>query len=316
MSKTDKKMILSVFGLQRSGNHMLINWLIGLEGFNPLFFNYVKLYESPVKTFVPVSVPKSARVLKLRENGEVVNTGVPFIEGGGTKNGNILCSYENINLDKLDIVKLNKSLRNDFGEYDDIKRFVLVRNPLNFFESYRKKLVKGNSKEYNRFLPKLWKDRIGYFLIRILDGIFNLSVKYDPLKNRHLIDMIELWKTYARIALNRKSITRGQFIPVIYDKFLLDVNYRDSIAQQLGFENHDNNMEFVSDAGGGSSFNEKSGRPEVEEVLLRWQNSKAVELLEPYFRNDYEFHDLCRELFPAKYIEPVIKKRIEERLAD
>ena len=42
-------MLIKFFGLRRSGNHAVINWILGLEP-NMLFFNQVELYADPIAT--------------------------------------------------------------------------------------------------------------------------------------------------------------------------------------------------------------------------------------------------------------------------
>lgn len=308
-------MILKIFGLQRSGNHTVINWLLGLEGFNPLFFNYVDPYRSPLKNYVPVSVPKDARVLHERKDSGVVRTNEKFEKKGGPAlNGNILCSYENLDIKRLDILKLNQSLVDDFGEYKEFKSILIIRNTLNLFESYYQKIQKDKNRKFNTFIPESLKYNLAKWLVATLDGKFNLSVEIDVNGGRNLLRFIELWKSYARLVIDVDSLTRGEFIPVIFDEFVSSKSARDKLAKKLGYKNNDKNFDFISDAGGGSSFSDRVEPPTQKELKSRWLKGKAIDIMKPYFENDYEFHDLCRLLFPSEFIEPVIEKPLDEKI--
>ena len=49
--------LIKIFGLQRSGNHAIINWILGLSGDKTLFLNNRKVGRSLFKIVSPCSVP-------------------------------------------------------------------------------------------------------------------------------------------------------------------------------------------------------------------------------------------------------------------
>lgn len=98
------------------------------------------------------------------------------------------------------------------------------------------------------------------------DNILNIIIMRDPLNlfasrqqhpesNRWLIvdeDHINLWVKYAEEALNITNNIQNKLV-ILYNKWLTDKNYRDSIAKIIGTPNFDN-TEQVSICGDGSSF--------------------------------------------------------------
>ena len=64
--------LINFFGLQRSGNHGVINWILGLdEGI--LFYNNVHPNKDLKDSFWPVSIPENSYAYKTRVNGKIID---------------------------------------------------------------------------------------------------------------------------------------------------------------------------------------------------------------------------------------------------
>ena len=100
------KHIYQIYGVRRSGNHAIIEWIIENSPSSGFFCNDVSLNHSP----------KSARRRKA------------FY---GEKPNILMVSYENIKTDFI-----NNITCNDVGEYKNLKNILILRDPFNLFASW------------------------------------------------------------------------------------------------------------------------------------------------------------------------------------
>ncbi len=301
--------LIKFFGLQRSGNHAVLNWILGLDR-GLLFFNSVRPYSSPLNSMLPVSLPAGARAPKYREGG-TVREGVQMVKGAGPDgNGPVLCSFENADLARLDQARVNQALFDDVGRYTSVRNVLVVRNPLNMLASYARLAERSASKRSKLAVAKdQTKFVVRSFLGRIEETELTLGFTWRAMSiDSKLKHMLRLWKTYARLAVHPRSESRGDFLPIVFDRWVVRRDYRDQIAELLGYQNQDSNLHFVSDAGGGSSWEGTGLDVDVDRmsVLTRWKGFRSQELLLRLTASDYELHDLCNALFERKHLEPVI----------
>nr|WP_163503426.1 hypothetical protein [Halomonas socia] len=235
-----------LFGLQRSGNHAIINWMIGLDQENVLFFNNVRPGGDVLDKISGISLPKGTKAYATREGGKRIIQ-PEYLTWFNDNGGCLLLSYENYHVEKFSSSILNSSVIERFGHPGKEKNFLVLRNPFNMLPSAEKMI--------RRSMETKGKDE--KWLLNTL--------------NKRL----SLWKNYAFLHLHPVSITRGNFYPILFDRWVSEKKYRDTIAEELGYINKDRFLDFVSDAGKGSSFsgNELSQR---DDVLNRWKDGRLT----------------------------------------
>ncbi|RUR27849.1 hypothetical protein ELY33_14755 [Vreelandella andesensis] len=253
------------FGLQRSGNHAVINWLAGLSPDDLLIFNNVRPGGPLLKNRSGVSFPTEVKAYAERIDGKIVinEEYVDFFKSIG---GRLLVSSENYPVRRFNEESILNPIVSVFGPPQKCLKLFVLRNPINMLPSAEKMLWKE---------MKYKKE--------------NDDWVYSTLKKR-----LSNWKSYAFLTSNPSSITRGEFFPVIFDRWVKDREYRDALAKSLGFINRDKNVDFVSDAGKGSSF---SGLEidERESVLQRWNESS--DFCREIIKNDSEVLDYIASIF-------------------
>lgn len=242
------------FGLQRSGNHAILNWLIGLDQENTLFFNMVRPGSDLLDRPSGISLPDGTRAYATRVRGKRVIQ-PEHLEWFEKNGGRLLLSYENYPIEKFSTSQLNQPVFQRFGQASEEKNMLVLRNPFNMLPSAEKMM--------RRIMVREGKDE--KWMINAL--------------NRRLA----LWKNYAFLHLNPVSLTKGEFITFLFDRWVSEKEYRDSMADKLGYTNQDRFLDFVSDAGKGSSFS-GSKLGQREDVLNRWgeEGLYATEVIEKH----------------------------------
>lgn len=229
------KILIKFFGMRRNGNHAAINWILGLAE-NPVFLNMVTPYSDPVATHAPVSIPNGVISPKKRVNNRVE---VDELFSTRAESSDLqLVSFENYPIKKFDDFELSMPIYNVLGNFDQSINIIVIRNPFNVVPS----------------------------LFNLMQNIHKTNDQNEVLKS--VKNQMNNWKSYASIAVNPNTYSRGNFIVINYDLFIVNKSYRDALAAKLGRQNYDKNLSFISDAGGGSSFSEDM---QHEQLLSRWQ---------------------------------------------
>lgn len=239
----NKKMI-QFCGIQRSGNHAVINWIIGQESSKTCFINGVFPGENPWHKNWGISYPNYPYWPKTRD-----------LAGAFVSKDLVICSYENRELKK--IAKDRKLLPKYFGNSTENYSVIIIRDPYNTFASW---------------LQKNWQ----------------LTT-----------EIIQLWKDYAYEYLGKTNYLKGKKIFVSFNQWFLDSNYRKKIAESLGLDFSDKNLNYVSFHGGGSSFDEQSLNRQAQEmnVLNRFHNYLEDAQFLQIFEKDPEIGKLSAEIF-------------------
>lgn len=251
MGSIVKYSLWKFFGLQRSGNHAILNWLIGLDQENTLFFNMVRPGDDLLNKPSGVSLPEGTRAYATRvERKRVIQP--EHLEWFESNGGRLLLSYENYPIEKFSSDQLNRPVFERFGKAVEEKNLLVLRNPFNMLPSAEKMVL--------RTMEAKGKDE---------------KWAVDTLNRR-----LALWKNYAFLHLNPVSVTKGEFTTFLFDHWISNKNYRDMMADRLGYANHDRFLDFVSDAGNGSSF-AGNKLDKKSDVLNRWEGegSLAKELI-------------------------------------
>lgn len=262
------------FGLQRSGNHAVLNWLLGLDQPNTLLFHQVRAGEDLLDNPAGVSVPDGTLAYANREKGKkkVHPENIDYFSR--LEKGNLLLTYEGYRIGELNDSFLNKPALDRFGSPETSINITVIRNPFNMLPSYYKlrvRTMEAKGKDMNWVM--------------------------------HLMDrQLEIWKSYAFLHLH-SSFTRGEIISISFDQWVSDRNYRDSLAKRLGYVNFDKYIDFFSDAGGGSSFSTKSS--DRKSVLSRW--SEADKDLGDLFSKHKEVVDYAALIFGESSVPDAFK---------
>lgn len=252
--------LITLFGLQRSGNHAIINWILGLED-GMLFYNNVNPRQNLNESFWPISIPENSLSLRTRENKKIITHEKEINRLIRNNNINtILCSYENTNIINYNESFFIKNIISEYGEPHDHKKIIIIRNPLNMLASTIKILEQ-------------WKNN---------NNISNHEY------TRKLNLRMQSWNNYANLFINDEK----KFIKIKFEDFVSSKDYRTKKAIELGYSNNDKNITFISDAGNGSSFGSVNG------LNNRWLESENKNLLIQIINNNPNTIALIKELYP------------------
>lgn len=245
-----------IFGVKRTGNHAIINWLIPQIGDVVRFFNDQHYFFVDSTKFDEHHMAE--HVLQL-------GVGRIFINNEKKRHNEVyLEEYSNVdNIISFEGLKFGEMFPrkdqwiNDFNVAvkrfsrkleisDDITYIIILRNPWNFVASQIK-----------------WRE---------------MRPEYD----RYNID-IDVWEEFYGLYLE-KNQPNAHFI--IYDKWFIDINYRKKISKELGIKFNDINLNKVATTGGGSTFDkmEFDGKAQEMNVLFRYKqmmdNKKMLNFIE------------------------------------
>lgn len=211
-------LVVFFFGMSRSGNHPIIQWIMSQEKKEFIFFNDIR-----------------------SENGNAYNV---LRQTKKRKADFVICSYEGNTFDEFYSSFPVKNVK-----AEGIKRIILLRDPFNLAASQ-------------------------YFYFG------NIS-----LPRRAGRTLSEIWKEHAKEYLGRTDKLENK-IPISYNKWFIDKEYRKNIADQLGLKFTDKGINRVSNFAGGSSFDQMryDGSAQEMKTLSRFETlfyseSAIVEML-------------------------------------
>lgn len=153
---------------------------------------------------------------------------------------------------------------------ENTKKIIILRDFLN--------MVSSRYKKYN---PKLGLDRT------YLESIQQV---------------INLWKVLANECISNSNITT-----ILYNKWILDKSYRDSISDKLGINNEFDNTNIVSCIGEGSSFKGVNLEEDKNVYNERYKLIDLPESMKNIILNDTELLELNKKLFNIDIKEILIK---------
>ncbi len=250
-------------GLQRSGNHALINWIFNQSKEKKCLLNWVQADSNPFFSF--------HRKSTLREfQPDFTKKFSLNLEKSGifSKKELLIYSYEDESLEKIATQNFEEKHDMWVGRSKIRQDILLMRDPFNLIAS---RLKRDDDKVENRY-----------------------SFRDDS--ERKII--IGLWKQYAREFLGLSNHLLQDKICISYNKWFLDRDYREKIASRLGIEFSDSGMETVTGVGGGSSFDSIGYDKKASEmkVLERWRHYENDKDFRMLFA-DRELMDLSKAIF-------------------
>ena len=204
-----------VCGLQRSGNHAIINWIINQhKGKAYCFLNNVRhgSYD-PFETCSQLFFEN----LSCSPEREALRRVAKHL---------LVLSYED---DDTQMLKNTGFLKSVFDPQ---------------FESNRRRYLGNSRYAYDVFIVR---DPFNFFASRL--------TKWERLTGRKDVDrVVHDWKEMARAAIALESDPRPQALAISYNAWHTDVSYRKELSRRLLGHHDDSSMNHVSSIGGGSSF--------------------------------------------------------------
>ena len=269
-STTINKCEIRIIGLQRTGNHAIINWIISQTPGRTFFLSDVRASENPyasmsefehyesgsLVTRLTFWEPPAAPIDELCQHGYGRE-----VAGSFSAKQLLIYNYEDQPLTRIcsDYCEQNhdKWLGISHTRFD----VLIVRDPFNLLAS---------------------RLRMGSALSGIKD--------YDRVK--------VLWKEYAREYLSMTRVLGGRPILVNFNEWFLSRTYRCELARTLNLVFSDAGVDHVAGFGGGSSFDGFAfqGRAREMRILERW---KAFADDDDYkaLLGDGEMLDMSRAIF-------------------
>ncbi|MDB6176256.1 glycosyltransferase 61 family protein [Paracoccus sp. Z330] len=214
------------FGMQRSGNHAIINWVARNLGTDSLFLNCCSARKSPYESFTQLEV-----------NGEIIPKAKQVALDGSALSRSLdgthtlLVSYENHSPTEKNISEISLPT---YSGPDFAKNILIHRSYLNWLASYIK-LIRSR-------LQKKKQDSLAEEFAQVARGVSQYTDMLGVLIDGALPENL---------------------VAISYDKWCIDGDYRAEVLNRLGLQNQDNSLGNIQDYGGGSSFDE-TGSAEVD----------------------------------------------------
>lgn len=252
---------IRITGLSRSGNHAVINWILGhLQERDFCFLNCAEPKHNPFKTCRPLGAGEKSW-----------DTNIPNFDIKEEMRGNfawkdyLLYSHEDSFLGPLKHRAYIENREKWLGKAGRRKDVLIIRDPFNLFASRKK--------------------------AGLLLGHHTHGAKPMSLNN-----VRRIYKQHAKEVLGRSDFLKDKVV-INFNRWVKDRLYRKSIARQLELEHTDEGMKQVSRVAGGSSFDGTAISAEELQRKLeeRWKKYAA----DPEFHEifDEELRELSNAVF-------------------
>jgi hypothetical protein len=253
---------IRVFGIKRSGNHAIINWIFYQIPGQVIFANHCYLAGKEIRIY--------------KGTGRIDCRGINYWDFKRK-----YFFFEKNPFFNQEIVTYSKNDKRFNGQ--KLKQYpkeaVIV--------SFEDKDIAQFSELMNRHHEEWVGKSKEVFSIVILRDPFNLLASiYKKWGKENLKDIASLWVEYAKTYLNYQASTDHCLLGINYNQWLVDVNYRQAITERLQIPFDDSKKDRVANFAGGSSFDGLSYQQDGHkmDVLSRWQ----------IFRDDPEYCDLFK----------------------
>ncbi len=281
---------IRIFGLRRSGNHAIINWLGVQANYKPHFFN-----NAPNSGDSPFLTGKNRGD---RTEGILKNLWYPHdrlkysseedMEKVRTMHKEILIySYEELSLKKVEKKEYPYMRKKVVGESKLKIDILILRDFVNWIASKiyipDRRRDRGSNLGWQNMIHERFEKnrrRIPYF--SYCHGWEKDAVEIRGLNYINVHKVIDIWLGYAKEILGETNIL-DNFVSINYNRWHVDSSYRKSIVDKLPFFDFtDMGKNVVSAIGGGSTF--QRGENDAKNLLLfdRWE----------YLRDNKIFKDL------------------------
>ncbi len=254
------KLEIRVCGLQRSGNHAIINWIIGQHKEKKVcFLNNVRHGDyNPFYTAREIFVYNIEKFPDGQIYQQLISDDVNLLQNLQSIPKDLLVfSYEDDN----NCLKKNTEILNSFysqefsqkrtcylGESEQRIDAIIIRDPYNFLASRLKRREQ-------------------------LTGIKDIDT------------IVKFWKDIAQEAIRLEENPEPSKIVFNYNRWFSDKKYRRQLSHKLGGTFDDSSTKVVSSIGGGSSFDglNFSGDLKNSDIFSKW---KKLFQLDTYYKLD------------------------------
>lgn len=269
---------ISCFGLRRSGNHAILNWIRRQNNGCFVHLNDVKLYthKDPYKSFSKATITGINPLLYQRENIKfkrflkyLLDPNVEYLFGGDTSK---------LEIEKLREYRLKSLLIHSYEHY------CLSQVLGTWFEKKREEFL---GKSQYKFDILILRDPYNTFASLIKSGE----------KFNNLDFIIDKWLEHAREYLGLSNYLHNR-VSISYNQWFQNKAYRQKIAENLGLIFTDAGINTVSVVGKGSSFDRVNydGKASQMTVLSRYQDFLDHPVMLKVLANQ-ELNELSQEIF-------------------
>lgn len=237
---------IRVFGLRRSGNHAIINWIGRQVKGNTVFINHVKPQENPYRNqYENYLSHKGGQVQKKDWKYKDIDWWKREKEGRFSFKDCLIYSYEDQELERVASSLFERKHDMYLGKSEKRFDLIVMRDPFNLFAS--------------RFQTKPRDDGPNFSMLEVYSKRYSLP---------------ELWISYAKECLGETSFLPSEKVIVNYNEWFVNVGYRKQIAEKIGISFSDEGFSDVSEAGRGSSFDGSryAGQAYKMDVMSRWRS--------------------------------------------
>ncbi|MEL4897319.1 hypothetical protein [Crocosphaera sp. Alani8] len=269
---------ISFFGLRRSGNHAIQNWIIRQNNSSFVHLNDVKLYsnKNPYKSFSKATISGinplvyHKNIIKYKRYLRYLNNPKYEYKYGR----NVL----ELDRERLRYYRTKSLIMHTYEHYS------LSQVMGDWFENQRDKFL-GKSKE--RFDILLLRDPFNLFASLIHRG--------EELNNTNYI--IEKWLEHAREYYGITNYLKYR-ISINYNQWFINQDYRNKIAKSLNLAFTDAGINSVVNVGKGSSFDGTSydGKASKMPVLYRYKDYLNHPVMLKVLSNE-ELMDFSHKIF-------------------
>ncbi|MDB9527394.1 hypothetical protein PN498_15450 [Oscillatoria sp. CS-180] len=243
---------IRVVGLRRSGNHAIMNWLRKQHAGEVFYINNACIKVNPFRQVYKEQVRK-------RQDPSIGGWRTDNIErwrreakGDFVPKDCLIYSYEDQPITAFSDRTFERRHDLYFGRSKVRYDLIIMRDPFNLFASRLRANERGQTVD----------DQMDFMKV----------------KSRSL-SLPQLWQDYAQEYLNETNYLQNIKVPVNYNRWVLDRDYRSQIAEKLAMDFTDAGFNDVMTNGGGSSFDgvNLNGKASEMLVLERWRKFSTDE---------------------------------------
>jgi hypothetical protein len=191
----------------------------------------------------------------------------------------------------------NCTVHNGIAKSEEFYKSANPVNPIVFlsFEDRQAELRKSSLKFIGKHLAPPRMKRV----LVIRDPFNNYASRFKLGREfSSIYKETSIWKELAKEYLGMTDYLGSDVIKVNYNKWFKDVSYRKALSTHFG-EFTDNNFNYVSKIGGGSSFDHRryNGKSDKMQTLSRWREYINNDLFTRIVLNDTELMELSTKIF-------------------
>jgi len=294
---------IRIFGLRRSGNHAVINWIGAQAPSMPHYFD-----KAPGDGADPFGKKASSTA----QDSEISNIWYPhkhYKEDSPEKRIYIkthkkilMYSYEEVDIKQLEIREIPHNREKVVGKSKRQIDILILRDFVNWAAS--KIFIPSHRVSYKH--KHSWQDltedrfdrnRNAYPFFNYYDGwqkdaAYIRGLNYISMEKR----MVNLWLNFAK-EYCRETMLFEDPILISFNRWAVDKEYREKIINRIGFEFTDRGRKVVSKTGGGSTFQPEEKDALNLDLFNRWKLFKDNRIFKDFVRYHEEHLNYSNIIF-------------------